>query len=176
MLLVRTSGDPESHVAVVRSAVQGLRVDLPYVSVSPLAERLRGHLQPFRLGALLFTLFGGLAVLLSAVGLYAVLGYFLAERTPEVGIRRALGAPANAVTWLVLRQTLVPVLAGLLFGLGGALGAGRILKSQLFGISPHDPLSLAAAAVGLLAVAALATLLPVLRALRIDPTVALRLE
>jgi ABC-type antimicrobial peptide transport system permease subunit len=93
-----------------------------------------------------------------------------------VGIRRALGAPAISVTWLVLRQTLVPVLAGLIFGLGGALGAGRLLKAYLFGISPHDPVSLAAAALSLLAVAGLATLLPILRALRIDPTVALRLE
>jgi ABC-type antimicrobial peptide transport system permease subunit len=147
---------------------------LPFVSVAPLAEELRNSLRPFRLGAMLFTLFGALALILSAVGLHAVLGYFVAERTGEVGIRRALGAPAIAVMRLVVRQSLVPVAAGLVIGLGASLLVARAVASRLFGIEPHDPVSIAAAAACLMAIAGLATLVPVWRAIRIDPMIALR--
>jgi predicted permease len=173
MLLVRTAGAAAARTQAVHAAVQGLRADLPYVSVAPLAERLQ-ELRPFQLGARLFTLFGLLALLLSAVGLHAVLGYFVAERTSEVGIRRALGAPAIAVMRLVVRQSLVPVIAGLMIGLGTALVGARVLASRLFGIGPHDPISFVSAAACLIAIAALATVLPICRAIRIDPMVALR--
>jgi predicted permease len=176
MLLVRTPGNSGTHALAVRAALQGLRPDLPYVSVAPLAERLRPALQPVQLGATLFSLFGLLAVFLSAVGLHAVLGYFVAERTAEVGIRRALGAPATAVVWLVVRQSLVPVVLGLAIGLGAALVGGRGLRAQLFGIGPHDATSILGAALCLIVIAAVATLLPVWRAIRIDPLLALRLD
>ena len=173
MLLVRTRDTAAAQTQTVRAALQGLRSDLPYVHVAPLAERL-GELQPFQVGATLFMLFAVLALLLAAVGLYAVLGYFIAERTGEVAIRRALGAPARAVMQLVVRQSLNPVAAGLFVGVGVALGGARVLESRLYGIDPHDPLSLAAAAAFLIAVAALATVVPMRRAIRIDPMVALR--
>jgi ABC-type antimicrobial peptide transport system permease subunit len=174
MLLVRTAGASTAHATAVHAALQGLRGDLPFVSVAPLAEELRNSLRPFRLGAMLFTLFGALALILSAVGLHAVLGYFVAERTGEVGIRRALGAPAIAVMRLVVRQSLVPVAAGLVIGLGASLLVARAVASRLFGIEPHDPVSIAAAAACLMAIAGLATLVPVWRAIRIDPMIALR--
>jgi ABC-type antimicrobial peptide transport system permease subunit len=173
MLLVRTTGEAAARTGAVHAALQGMHGDLPYVTVAPLADRVRGLL-PFRLGAMLFTLFAALALLLSGVGLYAVLGYFVAERTAEIGIRRALGAPVAAVVGLVLRQSLVPVVAGLVIGLGGALMGARAVASQLFGVGPHDPISLASAAGCLMVIAALATLLPVWRATRLDPLVALR--
>jgi predicted permease len=173
MLLVRTTDEAAGRVLSVHAALQGLRADLPYVSVAPLAERLR-EIRPFQLGARLFTLFGALALLLSAVGLYAVLGYFVAERTGEIGIRRALGAPATAVVRLVVRQSLIPVAVGLLLGLGGALMGARVVASSLFRIGPHDPVSVAGAAACLVVIAALATALPVWRAVRIDPITALR--
>jgi ABC-type antimicrobial peptide transport system permease subunit len=173
MLLVRTADEAAAHTLGVRRALQGLRADLPYLSVAPLAERLT-ELRPFQLGAMLFTLFGVLALVLSAIGLHAVLGYFVAERTGEVGIRRALGAPGNAVIGLVLRQSLVPVVVGLVVGLGAAWVGAHVLASRLFGIGPNDPISFVGTAACLVAVAALATLLPVWRAIRIDPIVALR--
>ena len=173
MLLVRTTDDAGRRVTSIHTALQGLRADLPYVSVTPLAEQLR-EVRPFQLGARLFTLFGTLALLLSAIGLYAVLGYFVAERTAEIGIRRALGAPARSVVRLVVRQSLVPVALGLIIGSGGAAIGGRAVASSLFGIGPHDPISLAVAAGCLAVAAALATVLPVWRAIRIDPIVALQ--
>jgi predicted permease len=173
MLLVRTTDDAAGRTAAVHAALQGLREDLPYVTVAPLTERLE-ELRPFQLGAMLFTLFAVLALLLAAVGLYAVLGYFVAERTSEVGVRRALGAPAVAVMRLVVWQSVVPVATGLAIGLLAALIGTRVLASYLYGVSPQDPVALTSAASCLIAVAAIATVLPVWRVLRIDPMVALR--
>jgi predicted permease len=175
MLLVRTRGEASSHARTVQTALQTVREDMPYVNVTPLVERLT-ELRPFRLGATLFTMFAVLALLVSAVGLHAVLGYFVAERTNEVGIRRALGAPGHAVIRLVARQSLLPVVLGLLLGVSGAWVAGRVLASRLYGVGPHDPTSFAGAGACLLAVAAAATVWPIWRATRIDPMVALRHE
>jgi hypothetical protein len=176
ILLARTTGDPASHVTTIRAALQGLRVDMPYIKVEPMSERLRPELVRFRLGAMLFSLFGGLAVLLAGVGLSGLLGYFVAERTAEIGVRRALGAPAKAVVRLVVRQSLVPVTIGLAFGLAVAFVGSRYLGSLLFGVDARDPLSFAAAGVFLFLTAVLATLPPAWRAARIDPIIALRQE
>jgi ABC-type antimicrobial peptide transport system permease subunit len=124
----------------------------------------------------LFALFGLLALTLSAVGLYGMLGYFVTERTPEIGIRHALGAPRTAVIALVLRQGLVPTGLGLAAGLIVAAVSVRYLASQLFGIAPLDAVSFASAVVFLLLVALIATLVPARRASSVDPAVALRRE
>jgi hypothetical protein len=175
-ILVRTAGEPGRYAAAVRTAVASVRDDLPYVDVRPLAatEAVRSGILPFRLGATLFTLFGLLALVLAAVGLYGMLGYFVTERTPEIGIRRALGAPRTAVVALVLRQGLVPTGLGLAAGLIAAAVSVRSLRSQLFGIAPLDAVSFASAVAFLLIVALIATLLPAARATRVDPAVALR--
>ncbi len=174
VLLVRTSGHPRDHQASVRSVLQGLRGDLPYVAVQPLTHNIRKDVLPFRLGATLFSMFGVVALALAAVGLYGVLGYFVTERTAEIGMRRALGAPATGVVALVVRQGLTPVGAGLLIGLAAALAGTRYVRSLLFGIEAHDPASFAGAAGFLLVVALVAVLLPAWRAARIDPIAALR--
>ncbi len=174
MLLVRTRESADAHRSAVHAALQSLRADLPYVRVQSLTERLSDELRPFQLGATLFTVFAVLALALAAVGLYGLLGYFVAERTQEVGIRRALGAPANAVARLIVRQGLTPVGAGLLIGVICAFAVTRLLASRLFGIGPHDPASFAGAALFLVLVAALATFVPAWRAIRIDPMDALR--
>jgi ABC-type antimicrobial peptide transport system permease subunit len=124
----------------------------------------------------MFTIFGVLALVLSAIGLYGVLGYFVSERTPQIGVRRSLGAPAGSVVALVVRQGMVPVAAGIAIGLVGAFVATRYLPSLLFGVEARDPVSFAGAAVFLISVAVLATLLPAWRAVRVDPMVALRHE
>jgi predicted permease len=177
-ILVRTTGEPRLYAEAVRKAVASLRDDLPYVDVRPLAETeaVRSGVLPFRLGATLFALFGLLALTLSAVGLYGMLGYFVTDRTPEIGVRRALGAPRTAVIALVLRQGLVPTGLGLAAGLIVAAVSVRYLASQLFGIAPLDAVSFASAVVFLLLVALIATLVPARRAARVDPAVALRRE
>ena len=158
----------------MRAALQSLRSDLPFVSVQPLTESIRGDVLPFRLGATLFSLFGALALVLAAVGLYGVLGYFVTERAPEIGIRRSLGAPVGSVVRLVMRQGMVPVGVGLVLGLAAAFAGTRYLASLLFGVEARDPVSFVGAAAFLVRVALLATLLPAWRAARIDPMVALR--
>jgi predicted permease len=174
-LIIRTR-NPARVAAAVRAALQSLRSDSPFVSVVPLADNVRSDVMPFRLGATLFSLFGALALVLAAVGLYGVLGYFVTERTPEIGIRRSLGASLSSVVMLVIRQGMVPVGAGLLLGLAIAFAGTRYLASLLFGVEARDPVSFAGAAAFLVGVALLATLLPAWRAARIDPMVALRTE
>jgi putative ABC transport system permease protein len=173
-LLVRTAGDPTAHVPAIRAAVQGLRADLPFVTVEPLTATLEPQVLPYRLGATLFSIFGLLALTLAAIGVYGVLGYFVAERRVEIGIRRALGAPAANVIALVLRQGLIPTVAGLLLGIAAAAATTRYLASLLFGIEARDPVSFSAAAAFLLTVAVAAMLLPAWRAAQIDPITALR--
>jgi ABC-type antimicrobial peptide transport system permease subunit len=146
------------------------------VSVEPLTETIRGDVLPFRLGATLFSLFGALALVLAAVGLYGLLGYFVSERTPEIGIRRSLGAPAGSVVRLVMLQGMVPVTVGVVLGLAATFAGAHYLASLLFGVDARDPVSFVSAAAFLVCVATLATLLPAWRASRIDPMTALRQE
>lgn len=173
-LMVRTRGDAADAVATVRSAVQELRPALPYVAVEPLEEAVRADVLPYRLGATLFTLFGALALILAAVGLYGVLSYFVTERTPEIGIRRSLGAPAGRVVRLVVGQGFIPVTGGLAVGLAAAWGGTRFITSLLFGVQAQDPLAFIAAVAFLMGVAGLAMLAPARRAARVDPMIALR--
>jgi putative ABC transport system permease protein len=173
-ILARTNGAPESHQAAIRAALQGLRTDLPYVSVEPMAERLRSTRLPFRLGASIFSAFGVLALALAGVGLYGLLGYFVAERTAEIGVRRALGAPSESVVALVTRQSLLPVVIGVVAGLAVAFVGSRYLGSMLFGVEPRDAVSFVGAGLFLVFTALIATLAPAFRATRIDPIVALR--
>ena len=175
-LVVRTHGDPYTDATAVRAALQGLRPDLPYAFVQPLAEEVRADVLPYRLGAMLFSMFGILALVLAAVGLYGVLGYFVTERTTEIGIRRSLGAPARAVIALVMRQGLIPVAVGIVAGLGVAFAGTRFLASLLFGVDARDPVSFTLAAAFLVSVALLAILVPALRAARVDPLIALKQE
>ena len=173
-LVIRTAGDPSRSAAAVRGALQSLRSDLPYVRVEPLAETLRAEILPFRLGATLFGIFGLLALVLTAIGLYGVLGYFVTERTLEIGVRRALGAPLRSVVTLVMRQGLIPVATGLLLGLVSARAGARYLSSMLFGVEAGDVASFVGACGFLVMVALAAMALPAWRAARVDPMVALR--
>src|SRR4029434_11191341 len=129
-----------------------------------------------RLYALLLSLFAGIALLLAAVGIYSVIAYSVAQRTPEFGIRRALGAQSGDVLKLVIRQGLQLALLGIGIGLASALALTRLLKTLLFNVSATDPLTFAVIAMLLLLVAALACWLPARRATKVDPLVALRCE
>jgi len=129
-----------------------------------------------RLIATLSSVFGALALLLAFIGLYGVMSYAVARRTHEIGVRMALGAQHGNVIWLVLQEALVMVAIGIVIGLPAALGATRLVSSRLFGLSPNDPLTVAASALVLAAVAVLASFIPARRATKVDPMVALRYE
>lgn len=129
-----------------------------------------------KLVAKLCSFFGLLALLLAGIGLYGVMAHAVARRTQEIGIRMALGAQRPNVVWRILRETLVVILIGAGIGAPAAAAAARLIRTQLFGISPTDPLTLCGAVLLLTGVAALAGYLPARRAARIEPMIALRSE
>jgi predicted permease len=173
---VRTSVEPASLVAAVRRALREAHPDLIVREIRTLEEQIDRTLGQERLIARLLGFFGLLALVLTGVGLYGVMSFAVARRTHEMGIRLALGAPPSRLLARVLRETCLLAAAGIAVGLLAALGASRAVEAFLFGVKPHDPATAAAAALGLLAVAALAGYLPARRAARVDPVVALRHE
>jgi predicted permease len=174
--VVRYSGPPEAVVSQVRQVFKQVNRNLSIDNVLSLSEHISRSLYLQRLVARLATFFGLLALLLACVGLYGVLSYAVAQRTNEIGIRMALGAQRGNVLWLVLREALALVLAGVAMGLLASLAAAQTAATLLFGLEPNDPPTIAAATMLLLAVAALAGYLPARRAARVDPIVALRDE
>ncbi len=175
-MYVRTAGSPDQMAAAVRREMQSAAPDLPFAQVQPLADVIAPQLRPWRMGSLMFSLFGALALALAAVGLYGVLAYSVTQRTHEIGVRIALGAERRNVLGLVIGHGLRVVGIGVLIGAVGAIAGGRALKALLYGVSPADPLVLAAVALVLLTVALAASWLPARRATKVDPMVALRYE
>jgi len=175
-LLVRTVGASRDYEANVRRAVQATDPSLPFPSVSPMPQLFANRLRPWRLGSSLFSLFGGLGLLLSAIGLYGVLSYMVSQRTSELGIRVALGAARRDLLTMIVSQGLKVTAIGLAIGVVGSLVAGKALNSLLYGVSSHDPVVLTLVTVVLVLVATLASYFPALRATRVDPMAALRHE
>jgi ABC-type antimicrobial peptide transport system permease subunit len=126
--------------------------------------------------AQLATLLGAITLILSGIGLYGLLAYTVTRRTPEIGVRMALGAEPRAVRWMVMRHSMTLVGAGIALGIPAAAGTTWVLDTLLFGLTPTDPLSFVAAGALLLVVGSLAAYLPARRASRVDPIVALRAE
>jgi ABC-type antimicrobial peptide transport system permease subunit len=147
-----------------------------YVAVTPLTKIVEAEVRSWDLGATMFALFGGLALLLAAVGLYSVIAYNVTQRSHELGVRIALGAQNAQVLRLVLSSGLRVAAAGILIGGAIALVASRFIAPLLYHVSPRDPLVYGGAATILFAVAALACLIPARRATRVDPNVALRAD
>jgi predicted permease len=170
---VKTAGDPLTLTSAVRGAINGLDRELPVFDTQSMEQRLERSLMTRRSPLVLSLIFGGVALLLSAIGIYGVLAYLVTQRRREFGIRIALGSGATAIFELVLREGLTLIGAGLVLGGFGAFALRRSLQSQLFGVAPSDPFVLAVVT-GLLAfVAVLACVWPANRATRIDPIIAL---
>ena len=173
-LIVRTSGDPRDLVPVLRGIVQAAAPSAPLESVMTMRDRVAGSLANPRLYAIVLATFAGFALLIAGVGLFGVLSYSVAQRRREIGVRCALGATARDIMLLVARQSLAIVAAGLAIGLLASAWSARILTTLLYGVTARDPLTFVAVAGALLAVAAVATLVPVRRAVQVDPAKVLR--
>ena len=175
-LLVRTSGDPLSIVGAVRAALLSIDPNQPLANISTLDKVVSDSIAPRRLNMLLMALFGGLAMLLSAVGIYGLLSHAVTQRTQEMGIRMALGAQISDVLKLVLRQGMALALIGEAIGLVAAFLLTRLLRGLLFGVTPNDATTFIVVAGVLALVALFACYVPARRATKIDPLIALRYE
>ena len=176
---VRTSGDPLLHVAAIRQAVREVDRDLPLKGIKTQVEQADETLAMERLFAKLFSLFGLLALVLAAVGLYGMLAWSVTQRSHEIGIRMALGASSGSVMKMILRQGLTLTLFGVVLGLVGASVLATNLQSlsqMLYGIEPTDLMTFGVIAVLLMLVALVACYIPARRATKVDPLVALRYE
>jgi predicted permease len=173
---LRTTMDANQLMSAVRSKVRDLDPNLPVYDMRTTEVQIKNSLSAERMIASLSAVFGFLATLLAVIGLYGVMAYIVAQRTREVGIRMALGAARGNVIWLVMHEVLILVAIGVAAGVVASLALTRVVQSQLFGLTPHDPLTLGFATGVLALVACAAGYIPALRASRLDPMVALRYE
>ena len=173
-VILKTTMDPTTLVAALREAVLTIDPDQPISDVRTMDQWVSRSLEVRRAPMVLLALFGGVALVLSAIGIYGVLAFGVAQRVREFGIRQALGADRQSILSLVLGQGMRTVGVGVALGLGGAYALSRFLETLLFGVQPHDMAVFAGVTVLLLLVAVLACYLPARRATEIDPMTALR--
>jgi len=175
-LAVRSDGDPKGLVPIIRREFASVDASLPFLDARTMTEQIAPNTIGQRIGARMLGLFGALALLLSAMGIYGVMAYTVSLRTREIGIRMALGAARQDVVGLIVGQSARLAGIGLLIGAALAVGAGKLLQGMLFGVPATDPLTFAVIGVLLMVVALLASAIPAFRAARIDPIKALRTE
>lgn len=175
-LLVRTAAAPASIAPAIRAEVESVEKSLPVGKVETESEELEDYLGGWRSMGTLLSFFGGLALMLAALGLYGAMSYMVGRRTRELGIRLALGAQKRAMLWMVLQEALLLVAIGVVIGVPLAMAASRLISSMLFGVTAMDLPTISSATAILFAAAALAAYLPARRAMRVDPIVALRYE
>jgi putative ABC transport system permease protein len=176
-VMIRSAVSPEIMMTAVRKEVQAIDPDQPVFNLRTMERAMQNQMWPYYVFGTLFTIFATIGLLLSAVGLYAVMAYAVTQRTQEIGVRVALGAQGNQVTWMVLKRGLFQLGLGLTFGLAGGFFAGRALPSRiLVQTTATDPWTFIAITVLLSLVAITACVVPARRAMRVDPLVALRAE
>jgi predicted permease len=174
--VLRTVGPPVSVAAQVREQVRALDRSLPVMQLMTLEARIGESLVRERLMAHCSSAIGFLALLLTSIGLYGVLSYMVSRRTAEIGIRMALGAQASGIRRLIMNEGLTLAMVGVAVGVLAAFGLTRFAESQLYGITPTDPMTLSVVCLALIGVALLASYIPARRATNVDPMVALRHE
>jgi putative ABC transport system permease protein len=172
----RTLGEPMSLMPAMRHAVGEIDPNRPLVDPKTVERYMAEQVQYPRYYSMLLGLFAGVALVLAAVGIYGVMAYAVAQRTREIGIRMALGAGGWDVLKLVVRHALLLIAGGLAVGLTGAVALTRFISSELWEVQSSDPATFLGVSVLLIAVALFACLVPTRRAVRVDPTVALRYE
>jgi putative ABC transport system permease protein len=175
-LMIRAAGDPSALTTSIRQAVQAVDPDQPVFNVRTLDELLAQSRWPYRVFGSMFTIFAIIALVLSAVGIYAVTAYSVTQRTAEIGVRMALGAQPAQLSWLILKQGLWQLGLGLTLGLAAAWPASKALQSLVAQISTTDPVTFSVIAVVLTVVMLIACIIPARRAMRLDPLAALRAE
>jgi putative ABC transport system permease protein len=175
-LIVRGRLHPATLTPLLRKEMFALDPDLPLNNVHTMDENLAQRRWFSRVFGTMFSVFAGIAIVLSAVGLFAVTAYSVTQRTQEIGVRMALGAQSHQMRWLILRRGLVHLAFGLVFGLAGAFGVGRLLRNQLFQTGSGDPVILVLITMLLVMVAIVACLWPAWQATRLNPVAALRYE
>jgi predicted permease len=173
---VRTASAPGGTMGSVRSLVQQIDPNLPLTDVSTQLEQVENRFQQEKMFARFYALFGGLALLLAAIGLFGVMSYNVSRRTNEIGIRMALGAQRGQVLGMVMRESMILAGVGVAVGLAAAMTLSRFVSTLLFGLEARDPLTIVAATGVMIGVAALAGFLPARRASKVDPMVALHYE
>jgi len=173
-VVARAQGDPEQLTQPLRRMMERIDPDVPLFDVRTMNQRLSASIATARFNTLLLSALGVMGLILAATGIYGVVAYLVTQRTPEIGVRMALGATAGDVVRLILRQALKPVALGAVVGLAGSLAASRLLTSQLFAVSGTDPLTISLVAATLIFVAVVASAVPARRAAAIDPTRALQ--
>jgi putative ABC transport system permease protein len=174
--LLRTAGDPLKLVEIVKRAVAEVDPSRPAANFRTVEQSLSQQTQFLRLYILLLGIFGGIAAVLAAIGIYGVMAYSVAERTREIGIRMALGAGSGDVVKMVLGHALVIISIGVMLGLAGSFALTRVIKSALYGVTATDPTTYVGISALLLLVAIIACLVPTRRAVAVHPTIALRYE
>ena len=172
-IAVRTAIEPAAAAAPLRSVVAEAAPGVPLFNIRTMEQRLGDSLAAARFNTLLLALLGGIGLVLAAVGIYGVIAYFVSRRTQEIGVRMALGATRRDVVVMILKETARPVCVGIVVGLIASAALARVLTTQLFEVSPGDPMTFITVALGLGAVAIAASLGPARRASRVDPTSAL---
>jgi predicted permease len=175
-VFVRVTGDPERLIEPLRRELQKLMPGPAYVNVVPLSQLVDPSLRSWKFGTTMFVAFGGLALLLAAIGLYSMIAYDVTQRTRELGVRMALGSSVSRVLWLIVSSGLRLVGAGVVLGVLVALWGARWMEGLMFQQEPRDPVIYGIVAGVLLVVAVVAAVVPALRATRIDPNSALRLD
>ena len=175
-LLVRTSGDPAAAAPAIRAALVRVAPDLPFPEMLTLRDLAEPEMRPWRLGSTLFAACGVVALFVTMAGVYALLGFIVAQRSREIGVRLALGATPRGTTALVVRQSLAWASIGIVVGLAAAAAVGPFVQPLLFETSARDTVVYAGAALALVIIAATASAAPAFRAGRVDPSVALQTE
>jgi len=176
MLFLRTRGQPAALIPAVRASFLAMAANLPFANVRTFQSQIDPEIQPWRLGAVMFGIFGGLALLVAALGLYSVMSYSVVQRTREFGIRSALGASGRQIVRSVLNDGLKVVAVGIVLGAIIALLGGRFLAPMLYQTSARDPVVFLMVAGTLLVASVVAVVVPARRATRVDPLEALRAD